>query len=269
MAFDTAPAVDTTVSDPESLAAKLMRIRAVVEDVRNNRASDFDDDQEEDLAATGAPALSDDFGFDLDLSHDVPEPRAAEEARAAARAEPVAVAEDIIETEAAGEDTADAADATYDEVMVDEIDDGEWEEEPDLAALIAASTAPEAPAETVAEVEAMPEDASEIAVEAEAETVVEAEAPNEVSDEDLMSRISALGITAQPQAERAAAPVEAVEETAEAVSDYDDADVETEAEVEQPHPSLFQRARARVIRFAKSGDAQDDHAEVYAAKRRP
>jgi hypothetical protein len=264
LALDTAPAVDMPDSDPESLAAKLMRIRAVVEDVRNNRATEFEDDQEEDLAATGAPALSDDFGFDLDLSDDVPELRAAEEARAAARAEPVAVAEDEIEAPTEVEETADAADAAYDEIMVDEIDDGEWEEEPDLAALIAATAAPEATAEAVAEVEATPEEASPIAAEAVADTVAEvaeeSHAADEISDEDLMSRISALGITAEPDVEEAAAPVEVmVEETAETAEIYEEGEP---VEADEPQPSFLQRARARVIRFAKSGDTMEDQAEI-------
>lgn len=259
LALDTAPAVDMAESDPESLAAKLMRIRAVVEDVRNTRAAEFEDDQEEDLAATGAPALSDDFGFDLDLSDDVPELRAAEVARAAARAEPVAVAEEVVEAEVAGEDTAEAADATYDEVRVDDTDDGDWEQEPDLATLIAATAAPEPVAE------ALPEAAGEIAAEALPETVTQtvADTADEISDEDLMSRISALGITAEPDAAEDTAPaVVMADEAAEAaVVDYDE-DEQAEAPTDEPHPSFLQRARARVIRFAKSGDGEEAHAEV-------
>ena len=255
LALDTAPAVDMAESDPESLAAKLMRIRAVVEDVRNNRASDFDDDQEEDLAATGAPALSDDFGFDLDLSDDVPELRAAEVARAAARAEPVAVADEVVEAEVEGEDTAEAADATYDEVRVDDSDDGDWEQEPDLAALIAATAAPE----PVAEIDALPELAAAKPV---AEAADEPHAAAD-SDEDLLSRISALGITAEPAesavAEATAEPAELAEDAAIA-DDYEDEEIDAPAD--EPHPSFLQRARARVIRFAKSGDAEEARAEA-------
>ncbi|WP_284163655.1 hypothetical protein [Frigidibacter sp. SD6-1] len=77
---------------PDSIAAKLMRIRAVVEGVRAAQTADIGDDDEADsegMAAAG-PQMEADFGFSLDPSDDKPELVAAEAARAAERAETAA-----------------------------------------------------------------------------------------------------------------------------------------------------------------------------------
>ena len=73
---------------PDSIAAKLMRIRAVVEGVRAARAADADaDEADAEMMSAAEPDMAEDFGFSLDRSDDKPELLAAEAARAAERAE--------------------------------------------------------------------------------------------------------------------------------------------------------------------------------------
>jgi len=83
------PAVPDAEAGDDSIAAKLMRIRAVVEGVRAAPRATDDMDYDEDEVAPAATAAADqpgDFGFDVDLSNNMPELEAAEIARAEARA---------------------------------------------------------------------------------------------------------------------------------------------------------------------------------------
>ncbi|MBS0563383.1 MAG: hypothetical protein JSR87_02525 [Proteobacteria bacterium] len=79
---DAAPA--QPAAEDDSIAAKLMRIRAVVENVRA-AAPAYDEDEPAAEAPDTTP-MPGDFGFALDLSEDMPELEAAEAARAQARA---------------------------------------------------------------------------------------------------------------------------------------------------------------------------------------
>jgi len=108
------PAMLDTGAGNDSIAAKLMRIRAVVEGVRAAPRATDDMDYDEDDAdiAPAAAAAGDqpsDFGFDVDLSNNMPELEAAEIARAEARALSDATDDTLTVEEPA---TVDAATAT-------------------------------------------------------------------------------------------------------------------------------------------------------------
>ena len=220
------PAEAAPASDEESVAAKLMRIRAVVESVRSALPAYEDDEPASENP--DAARMPEDFGFALDLSEDMPELKAAEAARAEARA-----GDDL-----AGVDFDDDDVGTAD-LAADEADDLAETAESDVE-----------PVEAVREEEAAPE-ADE--------------------DADLLARLSALGAAspapnteavAQPETEAEAQP-DGIDEPVDAniaaiVADADDyandADEEavTATDAEEPQPSFYQRARARVIRLSKA-----------------
>ena len=203
-------APDTVAADSDarddSIAAKLMRIRAVVESVRATPHAVDDLDYEEDEVA---PAVADhptDFGFELDLSNNMPELEAAETARAEARA-----------TEATGD--ADKA-----------------------------TDAPTAVAETLDD------------------------------DRDLLARLSQLG--AETRIDPTPDTIETAAETKPAKpksaapwyvsDDHDDDDEDdiaqlaaaTEHDETTAQPSLFQRARARVMRLGQAVSHSPDSVPV-------
>lgn len=220
------PAEAVPASDEESVAAKLMRIRAVVESVRS--APPAYEDDEPASENPDAARMPEDFGFALDLSEDMPELKAAEAARAEARA-----GDDL-----AGIDFDDDDVGTAD-LAADEADDLAETAESDVE-----------PVEAVQENEATPE-ADE--------------------DADLLARLSALGAASPAPNTEAVAPSETeaeaqpdgIDEPVDAniaaivadADDYaDDADEEaaTATDAEEPQPSFYQRARARVIRLSKA-----------------
>lgn len=231
------PAEAVPVSDEESVAAKLMRIRAVVESVRS--APPAYEDDEPASENPDAARMPEDFGFALDLSEDMPELKAAEAARAEARA-----GDDL-----AGVDFDD--DVGTADLAADEADDVAETAESDVG-----------PVEAVREEEAAPE-ADE--------------------DADLLARLSALGATSPAPTTEAVAQLEteaeaqpdSIDEPVDAniaaivadADDYaDDADEDASAatDAEEPQPSFYQRARARVIRLSKAvthgSAATDDEA---------
>ncbi len=210
---DFAIAIDTT-ADPEtdSIAAKLMRIRAVVDGVRSANSASFDEDEEAPESNTATGSISDDFGFTLDLSDDVPELRAAEEARAQTRAESVKPEEPV---------AAAVSDARGDEAE-DESED-EILELQDIA-----EAAPEQP-ENVAETS---------------------------DDAQILASLSNLGMlnsaeTAAEQTEEPEAEQDSFDENVEEIPAIAEAQIAEPAQ-EEDHPSLYQRARARVIRLSKA-----------------
>lgn len=226
-----APVLDLPGSDePESIAAKLMRIRAVVEGVRASSAQAFDDEDTSSIEPTTS-VVSDDFGFDLDLSDDAPDLIAAEAARAKARS----LLDQPTETDETAEVATNegrVADAEV-VVMAEQADET-------IAAL------PEA---------AVPADAPEAVV----ETDPVSAAPSD--DALLLDRLSRLTMAEPTEADEDLAPAEIaftaddhdLESAYETASLDDDTDfAPQEAHDEHEGQSLFQRARARVIRLSHS-----------------
>ena len=133
---DVALADDAGAADlpDSSVAARLQRIRAVVESVRATPQADEEESYDEDVTSARAPWSegAEDFGFVIDMKHDLPALDAAEAERAAKRTEEAA--ERLAASDLSAED--------------------EPQEEPSaLAAIIAAHHAAKADAEPEAEEE--------------------------------------------------------------------------------------------------------------------
>lgn len=236
--------------EPDSVAAKLARIRAVVDGVRNGAAPTLAEAEDEAESQPAAAPVAENFGFALDMAEDAPELIAAEAARAAARAEADAFNdEDLPEADVAAEpEPVMAEDMAFDE---DEDIDAGLELEADFDEDLAEAA------------EARAEEPEAVAAPADADEPEAAAAPS--GDAELLARLSELGLTAraEPRAEAQAAP------TTEAAEDADDDEARDEdqdldaaiaalADDERPKadapeapPSFFQRARARVIRLSK------------------
>lgn len=133
---DVALADDAGAADlpDSSVAARLQRIRAVVESVRATPQADEEESYDEDVTAARAPWSegAEDFGFVIDMKHDLPALDAAEAERAAKRTEEAA--ERLAATDPSAED-------------------GPQEETSTLATIIAAHHAAKAEAEPEAEEE--------------------------------------------------------------------------------------------------------------------
>lgn len=255
---DMAPAAAAVSAEPEpdSIAAKLMRIRAVVEDVRAGKAATYD---EEEAAAPMAPAeVSEDFAFDIDMSEDSPELLQVEAERAAA----LAAASDF--------DAEEQADIDLDDDQVTaagpQWDDEDDQDDADEPAAVAEAMA--------AEAEDLPTDADVVAAAADEDLSHEEPAQQEAAseDEELLSRLSSLkfdtndAIAAAPAHGHAAATPEEVAENKAAR--FEELPVEARAADEgEQRPSFFERARATVIRLAKPSSAHpaEDEAEQAAA----
>ncbi len=240
--LDLALATEADAPAADSVAAKLARIRAVVEGVRNGSAVAYAEDEE--ASAGPVEPVAEDFGFDLDQSEDNAELIAAEAARAAERAPEAPVADaayDETYEEPVVEASADMAD-----LPVDLDDDSEDQADQDDLAMLDAPV--EAPAEP------MMAAAADLPV---AEVSPEAEAEDE--DSALLARLSQMAAMAElpPEAPAAVGETAIETEAPEALAD-------TIPEAEAPdHPSFFQRARARVIRLGKS--VHIGHAEPASA----
>lgn len=244
---------------PDSLAAKLSRIRAVVETVRAGQPVAFDEDEPADLQSSGAETFDSDFGFELDLSEDAPELIAAEATRAAARAD--------AEIEAEAVATDDIAPIIL-----------ETEEEDEASYLdeeIVTEAAETVTAEAEAGAEEPGEAAQSVAEDYEDDTYAEA-TPDE--DSALLARLTGLAqsTSAEMQAEGATSdhPASARQDLSDAedlrLGDNDHADATTSEadDVHEDHPSFYERARARVIRIGKAatrlgGAKTDDHADDH------
>lgn len=239
--------------EEDSVAAKLARIRAVVEGVRNGTASQVMDEEDAVTDPVAAPVDAD-FAFDIDTHEDMPELVAAEAARAAqhdepdmeqSEAEPViaeASADDMDEDDdapvAAEADMIAAAEPVFDPAYADDDEDFDGEDA-DIDYALEAEEAEEAAA--VAESQPDP-------------------APTEPEDAELLARLSDLGLTAQTSEPAVATEAEA---DAMAMPQDDDLDaaiaamapeMEPDAQGDdqaEEQPGFFQRARARVIRLSK------------------
>lgn len=271
--------------ESDSVAAKLARIRAVVEGVRNGTVAAFDDTEEDAVEATEAAPVDDDFAFAIDTHEDLPELVAAEAARAAAQDAPSQDLEGEV-AEAVEQDgdidlamLADDVDSADDADSADEADKIEAvaeiqvpDHEPLSAPAADAMLADDASDDVSLDEEEMDFDDEEgdiayaIAAEYDDETVAEAAeaAASEPEDAELMARLSELGMTADHQdavtdarSEASEAPESGADDdlqaTISAISEADDNDGDAamgDAETGQS-PSFFQRARARVIRLSK------------------
>lgn len=232
---------------PDSLAAKLQRIRAVVETVRAGQPAAYEEDEPTDLQPASAETFDADFGFDLDMSEDVPELVAAEAARAAAR--PQMDAPEEAEAAVVLEDT-DEDDLSF----LDEDEDDK-----DVA------EAPEAVTEAAAAPVTEYDDAEEDIAQGE--------------DHDLLARLSDLAQSTAAQPDEAPVVPEAPKAAATARADFDEDDTDMDdsahddlEDVAEDHPSFFERARARVIRIGKvahilSNTKPDDQAEIVDESR--
>lgn len=255
---DTAPAEAEPAAD--SLAAKLQRIRAVVETVRAGQPAAFDEDEPTDLQPAVGEGFDSDFGFELDMSDDTPDLVAAEAARAEAREE--ALTEAQADEQTGEEDEQDDAPITLDTAG-----------EEDISFLDEEAEAPEAEAdepvaETVAEADAYEDEEYAVATAEE--------------DSALLARLSDLAQSTAAEAGEAPAanqPARAV--TPPPVPEHDASedmageDMTGEEEIaaagphpDESHPSFYERARARVIRIGKAatrlGGKSDSHAESAA-----
>jgi len=260
-----APAVMEEVAPaPDSLAAKLQRIRAVVETVRAGQPVVFEEDEPTDLQPASAEGFDSDFGFELDMSEDAPELIAAEAARAEARADVEAYdSDDFAEDEGTAPVTLEADEEEEAASFLDE----EFEAEEPVAEAV----------ETTA-----------LAVQAD-EDDYEDEAPGTMTpDEDsaLLARLSDLAQSTAVEAHNAPAPVEQhrpadriatskIEEMFDDEDEMDDAATAAADDMPEDHPSFYERARARVIRIGKAAlggakaedhdahfDDEDDYAET-------
>lgn len=216
--------------EPDSVAAKLMRIRAVVEGVRAGTIQPYAEEEEAEADEIAAAPADADFAFDLDLAEDAPELLAAEAARAAERAtveEPATEAgveaaaievEEAIEAEAeatasdVGEEIDDEEDLTARPAETATAEDEEFEAD-DVEALMADAEAVEAPdtEETLAEADEAYEDedyGDESEAEAAMEPVEMAEEMEEAAagpaampseDAELLARISDLRAPAEEE----------------------------------------------------------------------
>lgn len=188
--------------EPDSVAAKLMRIRAVVEGVRAGTIQPYADEEEAEADEIAAAPADADFAFDLDQAEDAPELLAAEAARAAERA-----AAEEPETEAGveaaaievGEEIEALAEATAGDAG-EEIDDEE-----ELTARTAETASAEDEDVEAGDVEALLAEAEAAEAPDAEETLAEADEAYE--DEDY---------GAESEAEAAMEPVETAEEMEEA-----------------------------------------------------
>lgn len=248
---------------PDSLAAKLLRIRAVVETVRAGQPVNFEEDEATDLQTASPETFDSDFGFELDLSDDTPELVAAEAARAAARTDAEAEAE--VDDEAT--DDEDAAPITLE---ADEEEEASYlDEEFDAEETVTEAPEPVA-AEAAVGAEVPDEAAQTVAEDYEDDSYAEA-TPDE--DSALLARLAGL---AQSTSAEIQAEAETSDQPANARHDLDDAeDLGHQADVGPraadadhapgDHPSFYERARARVIRIGRAatrlgGPKTDDHA---------
>ena len=241
--LDDAADAAEVAEEPEadSIAAKLMRIRAVVAGVRSNNAAVYEDDDAPDLEP-GSAAMADDFAFALDLSGDVPELRAAEAARAEARSAEQDMAEQDVD--AVNEEEPAAEEPATAELAAEELIDME-----------------------AAYDEAVDEESIEEHITAET-----------ADDVEILANLSTLRLRMAEDAahesldDRAEAPQTVAEASAEEPEDAHAADEDLDdtqsTAADAGHPSLYQRARARVIRLSKvatlrSTDADDTDAEAH------
>ncbi len=222
------PVAEAAQPAPDSIAAKLMRIRAVVEGVRAAQGTGTDMSEEPDILPEMTETLPGDFGFALDTSDDSPELVAAEAARAAARA---------TVTEEYDEDQAEPLMAApSDELAASFLD--EDEDEPVAAAA-------EAPAADEEEDRILLSRIAELGLSSRQETVAEepevkAEAPADPAPAKVTNRYF--------EEDEALAP-------------------EEPAATAEESPNFFQRARARVIRIGKVATRlgrHDDQPEANA-----
>lgn len=259
-ALPAAMAMPEAEAAPDSLAAKLSRIRAVVETVRAGQPVAFDEDEPADLQSSGAETFDSDFGFELDLSEDAPELIAAEAARAAARTD----AE--IEAEATNDDAPVTLEAEAEEeasYLDEEFDDEE--------------IVTEAPETVTAEAEAGDEEPGEaapvVAEDYDDDTYAEA-TPDE--DSALLARLTGLAqsTSAEMQAEGATSDhptstrqdLSGADDLRHGDNDHAEAVTSDADDAPEDHPSFYERARARVIRIGKAatrlgGAKTDDHAD--------
>lgn len=280
---------------PDSLAAKLQRIRAVVETVRAGQpVAAFDEDEPTDLQPATGEGFDSDFGFALDLSEDAPELLAAEAARAEARE----MAETSLDEEEAAaplileeseEEDVSFLDEEEDTSFVDEDEDvsyADGEEEVSFGEEEADEAAEDEPYAEAPESEMSESEMAEIplaavtqtdAYEEEAEAVASAD-----EDNALLARLSdlaqstAVAASEPPAVAETVAPPAPVARTVvaeEADLDEDDEPAEPAAEAahDDAHPSLYERARARVIRIGKAatrlgGKSDDQAADDHAAE---
>jgi len=254
---DAAPAEAEPAAD--SLAAKLQRIRAVVETVRAGQPATFDEDEPTDLQPAAGEGFDSDFGFALDMSDDTPELVAAEAARAEAR-------EQVLADNAAVDEDNDSPvfPASSEAEDVSFLED-------------------EAEPEAFADEEAMP--TADVVAAAGAHEDEEYVAATEEEDSVLLARLSDLAqssaataaeapIAAEPERASVQQPTPRTSATDFAEADFDapeDYDQDAEADIarhDESHPSFYERARARVIRIGKAatrlGSRSDDHAAADA-----
>jgi hypothetical protein len=265
-------------SIPESVAQKLMRIRAAVSEenkaeapqapVRSESAVPFEEDEATDEFAAAAVAPAIDFGFELDLG-DMPGLKTALSTDEAASAE--AEAEDTIasilaDATASGESDADTVDEVLaDEILADRAPAEEAAHAADLAESALTTDEEIAAVEVEAELAeiAEPQDDEEgiVAFDAtedfdDAEPVEEAEAALLSRDEeDLADEGETLDLAAFRDAAELAIGDEAedaAEDEAELVAEDMGAD-EEEDEDERP--------RARIIRMSRTADEDDEDDE--------
>lgn len=228
---------DEADAEDDSIAAKLMRIRAMVESERGAVLPDFDVEDEIAAPAMTSEPIAADFGFDIDLGNDVPDLRAAEAERAARR------------TEAAVE-------AVAQDDIAEMSDDMGFDDEPaipvevDDSASLAAAFTDEAAARSADEM-LMAQLASMRAAVAE-HHAEEERAKKLAADEGAQE-------TAQKPAPEA--PYADLAETAEA----EEPSPEHMDMPSEPHLSFFQRARARVLRLGRT--ATHEEAEEAEAAR--
>lgn len=271
---------------PDSLAAKLQRIRAVVETVRAGQpVATFDEDEPTDLQPATGEGFDSDFGFELDLSEDAPELLAAEAARAEARE----MAETSLDEEEAAAPLTLEASAEEDVSFLDEEEDTSYveedvsfvdgEEEVSFNEEEADEAAEDEPYAEAPESERTDSEAGDMphaavaqadAYEEEAEAVASTD-----EDDALLARLSDLAQSTAVAASEPPAVAETVAPPAPVAravvaeeddldEDYEPAEPAAEAAHDDAHPSLYERARARVIRIGKAatrlGGKSDDHA---------
>lgn len=240
--------------EEDSVAAKLARIRAVVEGVRNGTAAQAMDEEDAVTDPVAAPVDAD-FAFDIDTHEDMPELAAAEAARAAHQDEPAmdqsddgpvlttGLADDDMEDDdsapsADADDMIAAAEPVFDPAYAEDDEDFDGEDA-DIDYALEAEEAEEAAA--VAEGQPDP-------------------APAEPEDAELLARLSDLALTDQTSEPAVAAEAEADAMAMPQDDDLDAAiaamapemepDAQGDAQAEE-QPGFFQRARARVIRLSK------------------
>ena len=257
-----------SADEHDSVAAKLARIRAVVEGVRNGAAPESLDEEDAVTEAIAAP-IDADFAFEIDSQEDMPELVAAEAARAAQHDDPVAEQADDSPVLAAGlvqdddvmedEDgeppvVSQAAEAVVDDLIAAEAADAEPDFDPAYALDDEDFDGEDGDIDYAMDAEdAAADDESGAAEPAQAEP----------EDAELLARLSKLGLTGQaPEPAFVAEP--ASETMAEPQDDDLDAaiaamspETQSDADAQPPtaqadeQPGFFQRARARVIRLSK------------------